>query len=54
MFSVLHVFPILGEGWGYNEWLYCRVLVHVYCPSPWVQYPDRGMGFVVGELVGGY
>ena len=35
-------------------WLNCGVLVHVYCPSPCLQYPDRGMGFVVGELVGVY
>ena len=35
-------------------WLNCGVLVHVYCPSPCVQYPDGGVGFVVGERVGGY
>ena len=29
--------------------LNCGVLVHVYCPSPCVQYPDGGMGFVVEE-----
>ena len=27
-------------------WLNCGVLAHVYCPSPGVQYPDGGMGFV--------
>ena len=35
-------------------WLNCGVLVHVYCPSPGVQYPDGGMGFVFWEWVGGY
>ena len=33
-------------------WLNCGVLVYVYCPSPGVQYPDGGMGFVF--WVGGY
>ena len=37
---------VVCSNWG--------VLVHVYCPSPCVQYPDGGMGFVVGELVGGF
>ena len=27
--------------------LNCDVLVHVYCPSPCVNYPDGGMGLVV-------
>ena len=27
-------------------WLNCGVFVHVYCPSPCVDYPDGGMGFV--------
>ena len=35
-------------------WLDCGVFVHVYCPSPCVQYPDGEMGFVVGERLGGY
>ena len=35
-------------------WLNCAVLVYVYCPSPCVQYPDGGMGFVVWEWGGGY
>ena len=35
-------------------WLNFEVLVHVYCPSPGVQYPDGGMGFVFWESVGGY
>ena len=35
-------------------WLNCGVLVYVYCPSPGVQYPDGGMGFVFWEWVGGY
>ena len=35
-------------------WLNCGVLEYVYCPSPGVQYPDGGMGFVFWEWVGGY
>ena len=35
-------------------WLNFGDLVHVYCPSPCVQYPDGGMGVVIGERVGGY
>ena len=35
-------------------WLNCGVLVYVYCPSPGIQYPTGGMGFVFWEWVGGY
>ena len=35
-------------------WLNLGVLVHVYCPSPCVDYPDGGMGVVFGGWVGGY
>ena len=34
--------------------LNCGVLVHVYCPRPCVQFPDGGMGFVVGGCMGRY
>ena len=34
---------------SFGLWLNCGVLVHVYCPSPDVQYPDGGMGFVFWE-----
>ena len=33
-------------------WLNCGVLVYVYCPSPGVQYPDGGMGFVLWGMGG--
>ena len=33
---------------SYVLWLNCGVLVYVYCPCPGLQYPDGGIGFVLG------